>query len=175
MLTLVLWFAAILSASPAPPTAQEWPFYRFGVLEGGDTKNLNLERISLGRKGSTEVIDFSFTAGTRKLASPRVPPYQVRLEPFPTQPGRIIVLLQGLAARNVHRLALLSLPKKSQLINYARIYPPLEDGDTAVALGLKTRVEFKDRVKSGRLQVWLSPITDIPAPMEQLGKPLTTN
>lgn len=163
-------FGLPLLAAPSPP--ERIIFHRSGVFEGGDTRNLNLEKISLGKKGDVEVFDFSFTAGSKKVRSPRIPPYQLRLDSKTgSEFGRLVLLLQGISLRNVQRLMLEKLVKQSALVESFHLYPPLEDGDMVVELKLKAKVEFKDIATPGVLQVLLSPDGAVP----QLGKPKLSN
>ncbi|MBI1859590.1 MAG: hypothetical protein HYR96_01565 [Deltaproteobacteria bacterium] len=155
MLHLLL-FLNLATAALSPPKRDLPVFRSSGSFTGGDTRNLNLERIELLKKGDTERIDLTFTAGSRKLPSPRIPPFQLRYDPQESENGRLLLLLQGISGRNVHRLALNSITTTSDLIKHVRIFPPLEDGDTVVELSLKRKVEFRpEQERKGSLRLAL--------------------
>lgn len=166
---VLLFFPLVSWGVLSPP--ERMVFHKSGVFEGGDTRNLNLEKISLLKKNELERIDFSFSAGSRKIPSPRLPPYQLRLETRPGNPfGRVVLLLQGIAGRNVPRLVLDRLSMESNLVDVFRIHSPIEDGDTVVELVLKANVEFKEVAKRGVLELFLLPGSSAP-----LGKPAGAN
>ncbi len=147
---------AFASYSPRPSRAPK-PFHTRGLFQGGDTRNLNLERMDLFKNHEKyrvkhidkdrheERLDISFSAGSRKFPSSRIPPYQLRFEPRRPdfEQDRLVLVLQGISGRNVPRLALGRIATSSNVIANIRIHPPLEDGDIAIEFTFKKPIEFR--------------------------------
>lgn len=165
LLLRFLWLVNSFAAH-SPPALDRVPFFSQGHFHGGDTRNLNLERINFVKtRNLSERLDIFFSAGSRKYPSRRVPPYQIRFEPRNElrEFDRLVVVFQAVSSRNISRLSLARAVKDSRLIQFIRVHPPLEDGDTAMELALKGSSEFRADVDiRGSLGITLRPAVTPP-------------
>lgn len=165
VLLQLLWLVNAFAAH-SPPIPNRSPFFTQGYFHGGDTRNLNLERVNLLKtRDLSERLDIFFSAGSRKYPAQRVPPYQIRFEPRNElrESDRLVVVFQAISSRNISRLTLGRIVKESRLIESIRVHPPLEDGDTALELTLKGSAEFRaDIDKRGSLGITLRPAVTSP-------------
>ncbi len=155
---------ALARPTPIPRTANQ-DFRTEGLFEGGSPISANLEALRISEEGGVErwVVDFSDNA-KRELGKV-APKFQVRYisgnkiigssgELIMAQPAKFILTFRAIRKNFLNRAALQDLVKRSKLVKDIIIYPPIEDGDTAIELILHDNVAFEPHQpiqKEGRL------------------------
>ena len=125
---------------PRSPT----PLYRSDVFfEGGSGAAAKIDGLRMALHGGYErwVIDFADENGGKKLGV--APTFQVRFLPAQkietdtgervlSRPAKLIVSIHKVKQNSLTKERLLQLVRRSAHIQNITIYPPIEDGDTAM-------------------------------------------
>jgi hypothetical protein len=139
--------ASLLESAPRPHS-----FLSSGIFSAPGTRGLNLESIRMDPKRASEKITFLFSTSSSRKPTARIPPFHCRFMPATSpelgtdtglKPARFILLLQGLSTRFLSPGRLTKVAEKSRLIEKLVLYPPLEDGDSAVEITFKKSVLFR--------------------------------
>jgi hypothetical protein len=144
-------FAAI---PPIPvPRNSSHKFFEEGVFEGGKvSKAIWASLFFQNERDDIERWVFDFKQGTR--ANRPMPKFQIRY--VKGTPSKLVLTFQTLEQNRVKRQLLERLASKSQLVREIVVYPPIDEGDTAVELVLRDGVLFSPRQpldRPGRLLV----------------------
>lgn len=154
------------AAAPALVTRVPSKNYRTeGLFEGGRAVPANIESIRVSGHPEFErwVVDFSDALG--RTLGKVAPQFQVRYvrgekligplgENVFARPAKFILTFRQVKQNYLDVAQLKRLVKKSRYVQDITIYPPIEDGDTAIELTLKDNVAFEAHQpvqKEGRL------------------------
>jgi hypothetical protein len=163
LLFLVVTLAAEGATTP-PASLQGIPrvstqhFVREGNFEGGEAVKANLEAVRFAaHPGGTErwVVDFS-DPSSREVGK-AAPRFRLQYAPSPggaSKEPRFVFNFRSIQGVHVSREQLAALSKKSRFVKEVVLYPPVEDGDTALELVLRSGVRFETHQpleKAGRL------------------------
>lgn len=162
---LILVGSAHASRSLPIPRVASQTFKTEGLYEGGNAASANIEAFRVSENAGVErwVLDFSDNI-KRELGSV-APHFQIRYLPgdkiigsdglpIMAKPAKFILTLRGIRKNFLQRHALQELVKKSLFVKEITVYPPIEEGDTAIELILKDNVSFEPHQpvqKEGRL------------------------
>ena len=159
----------IARSAPVPhsiPRTPQQSFKSEGLFEGGENKKANLEGLRLAghpKEGFERwVIDFS---DEKKEIGKIAPKFQLRYVkaekiPLPTggeiirRPARFIFVFRQVQKNSIQQKQVKKLLKHSHYVKDIVLYPPIEDGDTAIEFVLKDNVlfePFQPLQKEGRL------------------------
>jgi hypothetical protein len=138
---------------PIPRLANH-DFRSEGLFEGGTSTPANIEKLTRSEAGHAERWTFDFSETGASMASGKaVPKFQLKYLPgnpifsaqgeaTPSKPPRLILTLRGIQKNLLKRSDLLKQVKQSKYVKEIIVYPPIEEGDTALEIQLKDNVQF---------------------------------
>lgn len=143
-IAVTLLSSNLLAVAPTLIPRSPTPLYRSDIFfEGGSGSPASLEGLRMAPHGEFErwVIDFADETGGRKTAV--APKFQVRFLPAEkihtdtgehilSRPAKLIVTIHKVKRNTLTKEILQRLLKKSAHIKDITVYPPIEDGDTAM-------------------------------------------
>jgi hypothetical protein len=161
--TLATTFAATRVA-PIPRTASQ-SFRTEGLFEGGTPQPANVESLKLSDNQGTERWELDFSDNIKRQVGKVAPKFQLRYiagdkvigesgELIMARPAKFVLTLQNIKKNFLNRATLVDLVKRSKFVKDIVVYPPIENGDTAIELILGDNVEFEPHQpaqKEGRL------------------------
>lgn len=167
----VLFLASLLTliagAAPIPHSLaphKTAPFLTQGFIKGGTETEAILKDLRYGKhpnKGYERwVFDFEFEGEKKqRMGSPN---YCVKYQKPQGKnlPAKLVVLFQGIKKSRLNADTFLDMVSRSPLVASILLYPPIENGDTAIEFLLHRGVSYKtEELKgaSGRLVVDLAP------------------
>jgi hypothetical protein len=167
-------FSAAPTLIPRSPT----PVYRSDVFfEGGSGAAANLEGLRMAPHGQFErwVIDFADEKGMNKTAI--APKFQVRFIPAEKiesetgemilgRPAKLIINIERVKQNRLNKSGILALIKKSSHVDKITVYPPVENGNTAMEFTFSSEAPVnihQPLEKEGRLVIDIAKVSPPPA------------
>lgn len=154
---LLLLFVLPVFGAIEPHSIPRQSTHRFqseGLFEGGTTNKANIETIQIQEhlKGFERwVIHFSDEKKKSGQAAPQFQIRYIKAEKIPLpdgselmkKPARFVFVFRQIQKNHVHRSQIKGLLKKSRFVRDIVLYPPIEDGDTAMEFVLNDNVLFE--------------------------------
>ncbi len=142
------------------------------VLAGENLAHTTLEGFHLSTSKDKERLTVNFSGSSTAKNGGKIPRFQLRYLPeekFATaegtlafaKPPRFVLTLRSLNGNKTNPAMLQAAITRSRLVKEILVYPPVEEGDTAVEILLHDNVRFStDRqgLKAGRLTLELRPL-----------------
>ena len=156
--------SAVTRPTPIPRTANH-EFRTEGLFEGGSKSPANIESLKVTEIADAERWELDFSDNLKREIGKVAPRFQVRYLPgdkiigpsgelIMSKPAKFILTLSSIRKNFLTRAALQDMVKKSKHVKDIVIYPPIEDGDTAIEFILHDNVSFEPHQpaqKEGRL------------------------
>jgi hypothetical protein len=153
---LSLFFTATAFAAtqvvPIPRTASH-AWRTEGLFAGGSSPAANIEGLHLSDNKGAERWVLDFSDNLKREVGKVAPKFQLRYIPgnkvigssgelILVRPAKFVLTLQGIKKNFLNRVALQDLVKRSKFVKDIVVYPPIENGDTAIELILGDNVDF---------------------------------
>ncbi len=149
---------------PIPRTASH-SWRTEGLFAGGSSPAANIENLHLSDHKGAERWVLDFSDNLKREIGKVAPKFQLRYIPgdkvigssgelVMARPAKFVLTLQGIRKNFLNRTALQDLVKRSKFVKDIIVYPPIENGDTAIELILGDNVDFEPHQpaqKEGRL------------------------
>lgn len=161
-LTPLAW--AAMRPLPIPRTATN-EFRIEGLFEGGTNSPANIESLTLSEQSTFERWTLDFSDHLKREIGKVAPRFQLRYipgdkiigsdgVPILIKPAKFILTFRSIRKNRLNRAALQEMVRKSKYVKDIIVYPPIEEGDTALEFILNDNVAFDSHQpaqKAGRL------------------------
>jgi hypothetical protein len=143
------------------PRTGNGPYLTEGFFEGGEAHPSNIDGLKLRYLGETERWSIDFSPITRLSSKRSVPRFQLKYTPAEKgirdtgewatlRPAKLTLNLRNIRKNALDENRLQRLVKQSKHVERIHVYPPIEEGDTAIEIVFKDSVSFLPHLPGNR-------------------------